>query len=222
MTISDYFGKWLKVIDIQELQNVLNKLNTVDKTILCPEYKNIFKAFSLCKYENCKVVFLGMDPYPQKGVATGLLFGNKPNTIKLSPSLEVIKEACINYEVYHNPLYFDITLESWAKQGILLLNSALTCEINKVGSHINIWRKFISLFLHNLSSTERNIIFVLFGSQAKSFKPYIDTTYNTIFEVEHPAYLSRVNQKLPYSLFTDINKILKSIYNTTIMWYKYL
>ena len=66
------------------------------------------------------------------------------------------------------------------------------------------------------------MIFVLFGSQAKSFKPYIDTAYNTIFEVEHPAYLSRVNHKLPYSLFTDINKILKSIYNTTIMWYEYL
>lgn len=219
MTAKEYFGRWASVIDITELTKVLNMLKRINQDKLCPDYHNIFRAFELCKYEDCKVIFLGMDPYPQKGVATGILFGNKPDTIQLSPSLEVIKESCINYEIPHNPIEFDITLESWAKQGILMINSALTCEIGKVGSHVNLWRPFMSKLLKNLSEYNTGIIYVLFGSQAKTFKPYINKNYNDIIEVEHPAYFARTNQIMPYSIFTDINKLLKDKYGTTIKWY---
>lgn len=219
MTAKEYFGRWASVIDITELTKVLNMLKRINQDKLCPDYHNIFRAFELCKYEDCKVIFLGMDPYPQKGVATGILFGNKPDTIQLSPSLEVIKESCINYEIPHNPIEFDITLESWAKQGILMINSALTCEIGKVGSHVNLWRPFMSKLLKNLSEYNTGIIYVLFGSQAKTFKPYINKSYNDIIEVEHPAYFARTNQIMPYNIFTDINKLLKDKYGTTIKWY---
>lgn len=219
MTAREYFGRWISVIDTVELTKVLNRLKSVDLDRLCPDYCNIFKAFELCKYENCKVVFLGMDPYPQKGVATGILFGNKPKTEELSPSLEVIKESCINYEIPHNPIEFDVTLESWAKQGILMINSALTCEVGKSGSHVNLWRPFVSKLLKNLSEHNTGMIYVLFGSQAKTFKPYINKCYNDIIEVEHPAYFARVGKIMPYSVFTNINKLLKDRYNTTIEWY---
>lgn len=222
MTAEEYFGRWMRVLDMQEMAKVLNALGKVNSDRLCPEYSNIFKAFELCKYDDCKVVFLGQDPYPQKGVATGVLFGNKPDTKELSPSLEIIKEGCINYEIPHGPIEFDITLESWAKQGILMINSALTCEVGKVNSHVNLWRPFIAKLLKNLSEHETGMIYVLFGSQAKTFKPYINKNYNDIIEVEHPAYFARTGQIMPYSVFTDVNKLLKGRYNTTIEWYREL
>ena len=123
----------------------------------------------LLSEHDVKIVFLGQDPYPQKGVATGVLFGNKEGTTELSPSLEVIKEAAINYETPHPPLKFDVTLESWAKQGILMINSALTCEMNKVGSHVMLWRPFMSKFLQNLSNSNTGLVYVLFGDQAQTF-----------------------------------------------------
>ena len=103
-----------------------------------------------------------------------------------------------------------------------MINSALTCEVGKVNSHVNLWRPFISKLLKNLSEHETGIIYVLFGSQAKTFKPYINKNYNDIIEVEHPAYFARTGQIMPYSVFTDINKLLKGKYGTTIEWYREL
>lgn len=219
MSVEEYFGRWMKVIDMKEMARVLNTLGKINLDKLCPEYSNIFKAFELCKYDDCKVIFLGQDPYPQKGVATGILFGNKLGTKELSPSLKVIKESCVNYEIPHGPIEFDTTLESWAKQGILMINSALTCEVGKVSSHVNLWRPFISKLFKNLSEYETGMLYVLFGSQAKTFIPYIDKRHNDIIEVEHPAYFARTGQIMPHSTFTDINKLLKDRYNTTIEWY---
>ena len=160
MTIEEYFGDWMKVIDRAETIKIMNWLRKVDLNIICPALSNIFKAFKVCPYNKCRVVFIGLDPYPQKGVATGILFGNSKETPidKLSPSLEIIKEAAINLEIPHNIITFDHSLESWAEQGILMLNSALTCEVNKVGSHTNIWRPFISKLIKNLSSKETGLI----------------------------------------------------------------
>lgn len=219
MTAEEYFGDWLKVIDSFEMKRVLNFLRSINPDNLCPAYNNIFKAFNLCPYNNCKVVFIGQDPYPQRGVATGILFGNKPGTKELSPSLEVIKEACIDYNVPHGPIEFDITLESWARQGILMINSALTCEVGKVNSHMNVWRTFLSKLLRNLSEHESGIIYVLFGTRARTLKPYINKSYNDIIEVEHPAYFARTGQTMPHNIFTDINALLKHRYGTTIEWY---
>lgn len=220
MCIKRYFGGWLNVIDKKELVNIVNTINSFEKSLLCPEYSNIFKAFNLCMYEDCKVALVGQDPYPQKGVATGILFGNNSKTPEedLSPSLKIIKEAAINFEISHYGITFDNTLESWAKQGILMLNSALTCEVNKVGSHVMLWRPFISKLLKNLSETNPEIIFVLFGQQAKTFRPYINPI-SDIIEIEHPSYFARMRKSMPFSIFTDINKLLKSKNNNTINWY---
>lgn len=221
MTIEEYFGHWMRVIDKKELILIMNELKKINPTVLCPSMRNVFRAFELCKYDDCRVVFLGQDPYPQKGVATGILFGNRKETPddKLSPSLEVIKECAIDYTVPHAPIDFDITLESWAKQGILMINSALTCKMNEVGSHVNMWRPFVSKLLKNLSEKESGIIYVLFGRQAQTFKPYIRKDYNFIIEIEHPAYFARTQTIMPHRVFTDIDKILKDYYNTKIVWY---
>lgn len=224
MTIEEYFGDWTKVLDKQETMKIIKWLKSINTSSICPSIRNVFKAFELCSYNNCKAIFIGQDPYPQKNVATGILFGNNKNTLesKLSPSLEVIKEAAIDYEVPHGPIIFDCTLESWAKQGILMINSALTCELNKVGSHVMMWRPFIVKFLKKMSLYNPGIIYVLFGKQAQTFTPYINAKFNHIIEVEHPAYFARTNTKMPKSLFNIISNLNKSINGTNFEWYQEL
>jgi uracil-DNA glycosylase len=221
MTIDEYFGDWLKVIDQKELYKVLRIVNSLyeERTIM-PAYEDIFKAFLLCPYNELKVVFIGQDPYPQSGVATGILFGNKEGTINLSPSLEVVKEACIDYTLPHNHVDFDVTLESWARQGILMLNAALTVELNTPTSHTMIWRPFISKLLQNLSIHESGIVYALFGNLAQTFKPYINGTFNDIFEIKHPAYYARNQEPMPKEFFTGISKTIEGKYGKPIKWYE--
>ena len=223
MTLEEYFGKWMKVVDRRSLEEVLNKLGPEYKRKpICPAQDKVFRAFELCPYDELKVVMLGQDPYPQKGIATGVLFGNNKEVTEenLSPSLKIVKESCINYEIPHNIITFDQTLESWAKQGILMINSALTVEMNKVGSHVMLWRPFISKLLKNLSDNNTAIIYVLFGRQAQTFKPYINGNNNHIIEVEHPAYFARTNTKMPYEIFRNVSNLVKRIYGVPIEWYQ--
>lgn len=222
MTLDEYFGDWMKVIDRTELINAMNKIGIeYRKRPVCPNQSDVFKAFKLCSLKDLKVVMLGQDPYPQKNVATGILFGNREDVKEenLSPSLKVVKEAAINFEIPHYCITFDNTLESWAKQGILMINSALTVEMNRVGSHVMIWRPFIAKLLRNLSNYNTAIVYVLFGGQAKTFKPYINSRFNYIIEVEHPAYFARNNARMPHEVFIDISNKVKEIYGVPIEWY---
>lgn len=222
MTIEEYFGDWMRVIDKKEAMKIMGWLKLVNPNTLCPSMPNVFRAFKLCSYRDCKVVMIGMDPYPDKFMgksrATGILFGNSKDVPedKLSPSLQVVKESAINFEIPHNIINFDNSLESWAKQGILMINSALTCELNRVGSHVNQWRPFISKLIKNLSTKEPGLIYILFGRQAQTLKPYIDERYNDIIEVEHPAYFARANKIMPYSIFSQMNNILYGRYGERI------
>ena len=218
MTIEETFNDWLRVIDTNLLMQTLSKI-PMDK--ICPEKDNVFKAFQLCSLKDCRVVFLGQDPYPQKGVATGILFGNKATTKEedLSPSLQVIKESSIDFTRTHNlPITFDITLESWAKQGILMLNSALTVEMNKIGSHTQVWRPFISQFIKSLSSYG-NYLFVLFGQQAQTFEPYINKNYSHTIKENHPAFYARSNKRMPSDVFYKVNEYLRVEYHESVVWY---
>lgn len=221
MTAEEYFGDWIKVIDKDELGKIMRWIQTLDDSDICPSKKNIFRAFKLCSLKDCKAIFLGQDPYTQKGVATGVLFGNSKETPEelLSPSLQIVKECAINYEMPHGPIEFDNTLESWARQGILMINTALTCKVDNVGSHVNIWQPFMSKFIQNLSYYDNGKCFVLFGSQAGAFKKDI-RGYHKIIEVYHPAYYARRNEIMPYETFTEVNKYLKDMYNEHIEFYK--
>lgn len=221
MTIDEYFGDWMKVLDRNETMKVMGWLRTVNKETLCPNIKDVFKAFKLCPYNKCRVIFVSQDPYPQRGVAQGVLFGNSSDTPedKLSPSLQIIKESVINFEISHNLITFDPSLESWAKQGILMINSALTTEVGKIGVHMMKWRPFMIAFLKQMSMINPGIIYVLFGSQAQILEPYINKN-NYVLKIEHPAYFARINKKMPYHIWKDINKILYDLYGEKIEWFK--
>ena len=221
MTIDEYFGDWMKVLDRNETMKIMGWLRTINKETLCPNIKDVFKAFKLCPYNKCRVIFVGQDPYPQRGVAQGVLFGNSSDTPenKLSPSLQIIKESVINFEIPHNLITFDPTLESWAKQGILMINSALTTEVGKIGVHMMKWRPFMIAFLKQMSMINPGIIYVLFGSQAQILEPYISKN-NYVLKIEHPSYFARTNKKMPYHIWKDINKILYDLYGERIEWFK--
>jgi len=220
MTIEGYFGDWLKVIDKKLLFEVLNKLDRLSN--FTPDKSHVFKAFRLCSLHDCKVIFIGQDPYPQPNVATGILFGNNASTDdnKLSSSLQIIKSAAIDLEVPKDSCIFDPSLESWAKQGCLMLNSSLTVEINKPSSHMMIWYQFMIAFLKHLSEYETGLIYVLFGNEAKNLGRYINKKTNYILTEHHPSYYARINKPMSSKIFYEINKLLKFKYNQTINWYE--
>jgi uracil-DNA glycosylase len=173
-----------------------------------PEPSNIFKAFELCQYKDLKAVIIGMDPY-NDGNATGLSFG--VNSLKINPSLRKIKDA-IETEVYNNLLLeYDYSLEYLARQGVLLLNSALTVKHGEAGSHSKIWADFTKSLIVQISVHREEVLWFLWGSHAKEFKQYIYPSPETpIFEAEHPAYAAR--QGKPWNSnnqFINTNHIIK-------------
>jgi len=85
MTEIEYFCNWSKVIDFNLLHKTLDEIKKLNIKDLCPSYKNIFKAFNLCDYNNLKGILLGLDPYPQRGVATGIAFANNNDVKQISP-----------------------------------------------------------------------------------------------------------------------------------------
>lgn len=224
MTIEEYFKDWLKVIDKKELYDITAKLYKIyGVSKVEPAYKDIFKAFTLCSLKDLKAVFIGQDVYPQKGVATGIPFGNRASTppALLSPSLEVLKEAAINYTMAYRPVLFDITLESWARQGILMLNCALTTEVNKPGSHVQMWRPFITSLIENIGKYTTGIVYVLFGSEAQTLIPYIGK-FNDILKERHPSYYARQKKRMPSTIFSDVNTLLISKYGEPVKWCEFI
>lgn len=225
MTIQEYFGDWSKVLDLTEAERITQRLIT-SKQRVCPQVKDIFKAFRLCSLHNLKVVMLGLDPYPDlvkgKPRATGIAFANSRDTLpeNYSPSLDVLMESVIDFTKPHGNIIFDPSLEKWEEQGVLMLNSALSCLVGKIGSHSLMWRPFIKSFLTNLSKYDTGIVYVLMGSDAQSFEPYIDKKWNHIIKIRHPSWYARNRIKMPTDLWYQINEILIGHYGYGIEWYK--
>ena len=219
MTLEESFGDWLRLINQSLLMQTLSK---VPMDNICPVKDDVFKAFQLCSLKDCRVVFLGQDPYPQKGVATGIAFANSSDTpeSQYSPSLEVLRESVIDYTIPHRTINFAPDLEKWEEQGVLLLNSALSCEMGRVGSHILLWRPFITSFLINLSKCSTGIVYVLMGSQAQTLEPYINSHFNYVIRIRHPSYYARTKTRMPSDIWKQINNILINQNGYGIEWYK--
>jgi uracil-DNA glycosylase len=150
-----------------------------------PPLKDVFKAFEECPEKNLKIVFIGQDPYPQLGVADGMAFSCGV-TMKSQPSLRNMFEA-IEETVYQGfPTYQDPNLTRWANQGVLLLNTALTCQVDKIGSHYNIWNEFVMYVFDMLNFTNSGLIFVLLGAKAQELESIIGPNHY-ILKASHPA-----------------------------------
>lgn len=233
MTIQEYFGDWSKVINLDEAENILKKLSTFP-IVICPSLKDIFKAFRLCPYNKLRIVILGQDPYNnlkstmlddsllRVPVATGLAFANSSDTPEnfYSPSLEILRESVINPALPHGNINFDASLEKWEAQGVLLLNSALSCEVGKPGSHNLMWRPFTKSLLTNLSRYHTGIVYVLMGAIAQSFEPYINHRFNHVIRIRHPSWYAREKVQMPSDIWNQIDTILKGQNGYGIEWFQ--
>ena len=137
----------------------------LDNKDISPAIENIFNAFKYCNFESTKVVIFGQDPYFQSGVANGLAFSVNEDQ-KIPASLKNIYKE-INDDVGPSKNKSGC-LKSWAKQGVLLLNTALTVEVSKPGSHSNIgWDNFIYDII-KLINNKPNVVFILWGNFAEN------------------------------------------------------
>lgn len=224
MTIQQYFGDWARVVNLKEADHIMHLL-AASREPVCPSLNNVFRAFRLCPLSKLRVVIIGQDPYCNylggNPVATGLAFANPPDTpyLSYSPSLKVLSESVINFSVPHHSIIFDPSLESWEEQGVLLLNTALSCTKGKPTSHTLLWRPFITSLLARLSSTTCAVVYVLMGSDAQSLESYIGPN-NHIIKCKHPAYYARRQEPMPSDVWYQVNNILLGLNGYGIQWYK--
>ena len=212
MTLIDRLQGWYQFFDKTEFNTVLNVLRK-EYSIhsVMPDSHNIFRAFEYASV-NCNVIVIGQDSYPQKGVATGIAFGNEGvDYDKISPSLSKLLEPL------NTDSTFDFSLKSWCQQGVLMLNSALTVIQDKPNSHQLLWRPFITTFLKNYSTYNQKVVYVLLGKSAQSLKPFILYSGN-IIECNHPSYLVRENLPMP-DIYQSINNSLIQLNKPVIRWY---
>ena len=180
----DKLKTFLQSSDFDKILDELYRLRENGKRFT-PPLKQVFKAFEECPHDKLKVIIIGQYPYFQLGVADGLAFSCS-NTGKIQPSLKNIFEA-IDSTVYDNEhREHNVDLTRWANQGVLLLNSALTCEIDKAGSHHFVWKDFIAYTMDMLNYTDSGLIFVLMGKQAQELESMIGEHHH-IIKVSHPA-----------------------------------
>ena len=201
----DYFKKLTEFVQ--------NEYNT--KTIYPPQ-SEIFSAFDFTPFENVKVVILGQDPYHGEGQANGLSF-SVADGIKLPPSLRNI------YKELKDDVGIEIStsgnLESWAKQGVLLLNATLTVEATKAGSHQKKgWEIFTDAVIQTLSDKKENIVFILWGAYAQKKGAKIDRTKHLVIETAHPSPLGAYRGFWGSKPFSTTNQFLKSKNITEIDW----
>jgi uracil-DNA glycosylase len=175
---------FIKSDDFSKILENLHKLREDGKRFT-PPLKYVFRAFQECPLDKLKVVVVGQDVYPHMGVADGLAFSCSL-TGKAQPSLKnILKE--VNKTVYNEEnVSEDVDLKRWANQGVLMLNTALTCQIDKVGSHYDIWKDFVAYVIDMLNLTNSGIIFILFGAKAQELESLIGDNHY-VLKATHPA-----------------------------------
>ena len=200
--------------EFKELQTFLNNEYATYK--IYPEAKNVFNALNLVKYDDVKVVIIGQDPYHQPHQAHGLCFSVLEGT-KLPPSLQnIFKE--IEDETGEKP-NTNGNLTSWAKQGVLLLNSVLTVRESCPNSHKNKgWELITSKIIKLLSERKDPVIFLLWGANAIQLGKDIDRSRHYVLTCAHPSPLSAYNGFFGCGHFNKTNEILRKLGKKEIEW----
>ena len=173
---------------------------------IAPSPQNIFKAFELCAYHETKVVIFGQDPYFQEGLANGLAFSVNNNHSIPASLKNIYREVKNDMGTLHN---ISGSLDAWALQGVLLLNSCLTVEVSKPGSHLEIgWDNFIKEIIFLLNK-KKNWVFFLWGKNAQKYIKYIDSKSHLILTAAHPSPLSAYRGFFGCGHFSKCNDYLK-------------
>ncbi len=186
-----------------------------EKTIY-PQKTEIFKAFRNTSYRDTKVVILGQDPYHGENQAEGLSFSVKQGIAK-PPSLQnIFKELKddLGYEIPESG-----SLVSWTKEGVLLLNTVLTVVKNHPASHKDLgWERFTDKVIEKLNEKETPIVFILWGSFARSKKVLITNPIHYVIESAHPSPFSAYHGFFGSKPFSKTNQFLESKGIRPIHW----
>ena len=182
-----------------------------------PEKQNIFKAFSLSKIEDLKVVILGQDPYHGFGQAQGLSFST-PKEIKNPPSMmNILKE--IKDDLQKDSICSDGDLTPWAKDGVLLLNTILTVEESLPKSHHKLgWEIFTDNIIKYISDNCENVVFLLWGSFAQKKGKLIDREKHLVLESGHPSFAHSHKKWFGHNHFKLTNEYLREKGKSEIEW----
>lgn len=212
--------KWDEVLSNEFKKDYFKKLgifvkNEYNKKEIYPKYNDIFNALRYTDYDNVKVVILGQDPYHGYNEAHGLSFSVKKGT-PMPPSLQnIFKELENDLNIKKT----DSDLTSWAKQGVFLLNSIMTVEKDKPLSHKDKgWEIFTDNIIKCLNEREKPIVFVLWGSYARSKKVLITNKRHLVLESVHPSPLSAYRGFFGSKPFSKINAFLEKNNIEKIEW----
>ena len=185
--------KWDEILkDEYQKEYFINILKTLQieyrKKDVFPKKSDVFRAMRLTDYDDIKIVILGQDPYHGVGEAEGLSFSVQDG-VRKPPSLRNI------FKELKNDLGFDEpesgSLVKWAKEGVLLLNSLLTVEKDKPLSHKSLgWERFTDEVIKKINKKNTPVVFIFWGSYARSNKVYITTPSHYVIESTHPSPFS--------------------------------
>jgi len=212
---------WKTIIKQEKTKEYYQKLEKfIDKryqeTTVYPQKENIFAAFNLTPFHELKVVIIGQDPYHQKDQAQGLAFST-PKELKNPPSMvNILKEI-------HNDIGSstcdDGDLTSWAKQGVLLINTILTVEDSTPKSHEKKgWETFTDTIIKTISEHQKDIVFILWGAGAIKKSKLIDQSKHHILTAPHPSPLSSYRGFFGCKHFSQTNQLLHSLNKKEILW----
>ncbi len=208
--LADEFGKPYFV----SLVRFLHEEKAAGKRIF-PPGSQIFRAFDLTPLDKVKVVILGQDPYHGAGQAHGLSF-SVPDGVPAPPSLknifkEIETDLGIRMSGYPN-------LEKWARQGVLMLNAVLTVRSGEAASHSKAgWEQFTDAVIKCISDRSEGVVFLLWGSFARSKRELVDASRHYVLEAAHPSPLAR-GAFFGCRHFSRTNQILSSQGKEPIDW----
>lgn len=181
-----------------------------------PSMFDIFNSMKKTAFKDVKAVILGQDPYHEKGQAMGLSF-SVPAGIEKPPSLVNIFKELHDETGMEVPASGDLT--GWANQGVLLLNAVLTVREHAANSHKGKgWEEFTDSIIKKISEGRENVVFLLWGGNARSKKPLIDGAKHLILECAHPSPLSAYNGFFGCGHFIKANEYLIKHGKTPIEW----
>ncbi|MDR0739549.1 MAG: uracil-DNA glycosylase [Mycoplasmataceae bacterium] len=209
---------WKQVIEQQKtLPYWVNLETIVDKSysnsIVYPKQENIFKCFNYFNIKDTKVVILGQDPYPTPGDANGLAFSvdrnyNLPHSLQ-NIFYELQTDLKINRSMGN--------LEDWAKQGVLLLNTALTFSKSN-SNFMSLWRPFTENIIKYIDQNIDGVVFVLWGNFAKQFEFLIKNNARYIIKSGHPSFANIHKLFFNTKPFSKTNRLLEQLKRKPINW----
>lgn len=190
--------------------------------VVYPPADKVWQAFELTPLDQVRVVIMGQDPYHGEGQAHGLSFSVQPH-IKTPPSLKNI------FKELHRDLGLDVpdsgNLDTWASQGVLLLNSCLTVRAGEPGSHAKQgWESFTQACIDYINAQKEHVVFLAWGRFAHEVCAKVDTTKHCVIKTSHPSPLGASKQGKDFAAFlgsgcfSQANEYLQSTGQQVIDW----